>query len=106
MTNFFKTLCCSVVIVLVVSSCTVSKNFNPAKKYTPQQLQRDYSLFRNILEEVHPGLYWYTPKDSMDYYFRIGEEKLKDSLTELGFRNVLSYVLEKIKCGHTTVKPS
>jgi hypothetical protein len=31
---------------------------------------------------------------------------LQDSLTETGFRTVLSYVLSKIRCGHTTVRSS
>jgi hypothetical protein len=63
-------------------------------------------LFRNILEESHPSLYWYTPKDSIDFFFEKGAAKLKDSLTEIKFRNILSYVLSQIHCGHTTVRAS
>lgn len=92
-------------LLFLLSSCAVSK-FNPNKKYAPEQLKSDYSLFRKILEKEHPGLYWYTSVDSMNYYFDKGEKMLKDSLTETGFRTVLSYVLAKIKCGHTTVRPS
>src|SRR5690606_39414174 len=44
--------------------------FSPAKKYSVDQLKKDYSIYRNVLEEAHPGLYWYTSKDSMDYYFK------------------------------------
>ena len=94
-------------ILLFITSCTVSKNsYQPGKKFSPEQLHEDYELFQNILEESHPGLYWYTPKDSVDYYFRIGESKLKDSLPEYKFRNVLSFVLAQIRCGHTTVRAS
>jgi hypothetical protein len=42
----------------------------------------------------------------MNYYFEKGESMLQDSLTETGFRTVLSYVLAKIGCGHTTVRAS
>lgn len=88
-------------------SCGVGKNsFSPAKKYSPQQLQKDYDEYRGTLEAHHPGLYWYTPKDSMDYYFELGRKQLTDSLTEPQFRKVLSYVTAKINCGHTTVRPS
>src|SRR5579875_2157586 len=93
-------------LIIFLSSCAVGKNYNPSEKYSPQQLQEDYHLFRNILEESHPSLYWYTPKDSVDYYFEIGESKLKDSLTETKFRYVLSYVLAQIHCGHTSVQAS
>jgi Peptidase family S41 len=95
-----------VFVLAIMASCSVSKNYNPARKYAPEELQEDYHLFRNILEESHPSLYWYTPKDSVDYYFEAGAEKLKDSMAEYKFRYVLSYVLAKIRCGHTTVRAS
>jgi len=96
--------------LVVLCSCTVSKNavhkYTPSKKYAPEALKADYHLFRNILEESHPSLYWYTPKDSVDYYFNWGEKQLNDSMPEYQFRATLSYVLAKIKCGHTSVRPS
>lgn len=93
-------------LLLLATSCAVSKKYNPAKKYSPRELQEDYALFRNILEESHPSLYWYTPKDSIDYYFEVGASKLKDSLPEYKFRNVLTYVAAKLRCGHTSIRAS
>lgn len=91
----------------VLAGCSAGKSsFSPAKKYAPEQLQRDYGIFESVLEKHHPSIYWYTPKDSMDTYFREGRERLKDSLTEPAFRKVLSYVAAKINCGHTTVRSS
>ena len=101
-----KHLCAYVLIVIAAAGCTASRNYSPARKFSPQQLQSDYALFRKILEEDHPSLYWYTPKDSVDYYFNLGAAQLHDSLPEYKFRNILSYTLAKIKCGHTTVRPS
>ena len=69
-------------------------------------MQKDYHVFRHTLEEAHPGLYWYTPKDSMDFYFDWGYQQLSDSLTEPQFRQVLTYVAAKINCGHTTIRAS
>lgn len=63
-------------------------------------------MFRNILEESHPSLYWYTPKDSMDYYFDQGYARLTDSMTEPEFRTLLAYVISKVNCGHTTTRYS
>src|SRR5688500_12766494 len=101
-----KFLSIPIFLLIFSMSCVVTKKFDPHKKYGPDQLKSDYTLFRNILEKEHPGLYWYTPADSMNYYFDKGERMLYDSLTETGFRTVLSYVLSKIKCGHTAVRPS
>jgi hypothetical protein len=92
---------------VIVTGCgTLTSSFNPNKKYTPQQLEKDYTVFQNVLEESHPGLYWYTSKDSMDHYFEWGKQQIKDSLTEPQFKQVLSYVLSKIDCGHTTIRSS
>jgi Peptidase family S41 len=95
------------VISGVCFSCNTSKDvFNPDKKFPPAQLKQDYGLFRNILEESHPGLYWYTTKDSLDNYFNKGYGEIHDSMTETQFRVLLSYVITKINCGHTSVRGS
>ncbi|ULQ55619.1 S41 family peptidase [Flavihumibacter rivuli] len=92
--------------VLLASCSSTRSAFDPGRKYAPEKLKKDYALFRNILEESHPGLYWYTPKDSMDVYFDQGYALLKDSMTEPAFRSVLSYVLAKVRCGHTSTRYS
>ncbi|PZR29528.1 MAG: peptidase S41 [Citrobacter freundii] len=94
-------------ILIVLTGCGVAKSsFSPNRKYSPEALQKDYSIYRQTLEEAHPGLYWYTSKDSMDYYFEKGRQQLNDSLSEPDFRKVLAYVTAKINCGHTSVRPS
>jgi hypothetical protein len=97
-------LCLS--IILAVSCSSSRKTYNPQYKYPPAELQADYSLFRHILESSHPSIYWYTTKDSMDYFFEQGFQTLHDSLTEIQFRDVLAYVISKLDCGHTSVKGS
>jgi len=94
-----------IIFLFLLSSCAVSKRQVP-KKYPKATLQTEYTLFQHILESTHPGIYWYTPKDSMDAYFKWGASQLKDSMTEPQYRTVLSYVISKIGCGHTSVRPS
>ncbi len=96
-------LCCTVLL----TACGVSKSsFSPTHKYAPEQLQRDYDLYRDILEHHHPSLYWYTTKDSLNYYFDYGRQQLTDSMTEPQFRKLLNFVTAKINCGHTSVRSS
>lgn len=103
MKNFLKVILFSAGLV----SCGVNKSsFSPGKKYSLQQVEKDYSIYQQVLENHHPGLYWYTPKDSMDYYFSKGKQQLKDSMTEPEFRKVLSNVTAKVSCGHTTIRTS
>jgi hypothetical protein len=95
------------VIICLCTSCSVAKSsFNPSKKYSPAELQKDYAVFRGALEETHPGIYWYTPKEVMDEHFEWGEARLKDSMNEDEFKKTLSYVIAKINCGHTVVRNS
>lgn len=94
-------------LIILFASCSVSRSsFSPAKKYSPAQLDKDYSIFRGAMEESHPGIYWYTPKSEMDKYFDWGKEQIKDSLNEEQFRKVLNYVTSKINCGHTVTRAS
>jgi len=96
-------LCLSVVI----GSCGTSKQaFSPDRKYAPAVLRNDYQLFRHILEEMHPSLYWYTSRDSMNFYFDKGFAGIRDSMTEPQFRTLLSYVIAKVDCGHTSIRSS
>lgn len=99
--------CLITLVAFTWLSCASSKKaLPPNRKYPSTELQRDYTIFRNILEESHPSLYWFTSKDSMDYYFHWGYQQLNDSMTERDFRMVLTYVIAKIRCGHTSVRPS
>jgi hypothetical protein len=94
-------------IPAVLYSCATTKNFNPNKKYSPQELQQDFSLLRNILEKKHPSLYWYTPKDSMNMYFDKYYNNIKDSMTEQQFGwKIIAPLTDKIHCGHTSFNRS
>ena len=94
-------------LTFILCSCSVSKtNYSPRKKYSPAQLEKDYSIFRGSFEESHPGVYWYTSKEEMNKYFDWGEQQIKDSMNEADFRTVLSYVIAKVNCGHTVARGS
>lgn len=95
------------ILLPLLFSCSVSKNYNPNKKYSKEQLQEDYTLLRNILETKHPALYWYTSEDSMNYYFDQGYKAISDSMTELQFGwKILAPITSTIHCGHTSFSMS
>jgi hypothetical protein len=94
------------VVVLIAGCGTGRSSFTSTRKYSPRELQKDFAVYQTVLEESHPGLYWYTSKDSMDHYFRNGLAQLRDSMTEPEFRKLLTYVTAKVNCGHTSIRPS
>lgn len=79
-------------------------SFSPERKFAPEKLQKDFNVLRNIYEKSHPGIYWYTPKDSMDHYFNEGYAALKDSMTEPQFKTILSQTIQHLECGHSSTK--
>jgi hypothetical protein len=91
-------------LLILFASCSSTKNsYNPNKKFSSEVLKEDYTLLRNTLEKKHPSLYWYTPKDSMNFYFDSLYHSIKDSMTELQFGwNILAPLTNKIHCGHTS----
>lgn len=95
-------------LIILFTSCGVGRNtsFSPHRKFSPEQMRNDFSILRTIYEKSHPGIYWYTSKDSMDYFFNKGFESLNDSMTEPQFKNILSTTIQHIECGHSSTKYS
>jgi hypothetical protein len=95
-------------IFFLLSSCSVTKhrNYNPAAKIPAAKLKEDLALLKKILEADHPSLYWYTSKDSVDFYFNKTIQSINDSLTENQFKAKVAWFVSNIKCGHTSVRSS
>lgn len=93
--------------LIIFSGCASSlKGFEPHKKFSPEQLQEDFRIAWITYQQKHPGKYWYNPKDTVDHYFLEAYSSLCDSMTEQAFLNTLSSAIEKIKCGHSSVRSS
>jgi hypothetical protein len=89
--------------ILLLCSCSNKILPSGPQKYPPDQLREDYGLLRDVLEKFHPSLYWYTPKDSMDYFFNEYKKAITDSMTEQAFGfKILGPLTTKIRCGHTS----
>ena len=94
-------------IILCYSCASSYKTYQADKKFSRGALQQDYTLLRNILEQKHPAIYWYTPKQQMDFYFDSLYNNIADSMTELQFGwQVIAPLTQKIHCGHTTFSMS
>lgn len=102
-------LCVLGMVLLLGTACSRSASSIAAsrteivKKYSPAQLKEDFDLMRNIMEKIHPSLYWYTPKDSMDLIFNVYRSAIKDSMTQQQFGfSILAPVTTAVRCGHTS----
>ena len=67
------------------------------------QLKKDFQLFRSIMEQAHGGLYLHTPKEEFDRLFETTERSLTKPLKVREFNMLLSPLVDKIHCGHTSI---
>ncbi|MFN5135731.1 MAG: S41 family peptidase [Chitinophagaceae bacterium] len=95
-----------VFFILFLSSCAVSNNFTPEKKYSPKQLKEDVQAMEQTLKRNHPSLYWYNSKETIDSSFARAYVIVKDSMNENAFKNLIAETIFPIRCGHTSVRHS
>ena len=74
-----------------------------SEKYSTSKLQQDFTVFRNVLEKAHPGLYTYTDKKEMDDCFDSVYNTISESIDLRAFHGKLSYIIDKIGCSHTNL---
>ena len=84
----------------------ISPTFAQHQTLSVDKLQKDFKVFRGILEEMHAGIYWYTSKADMDQTFERINHSLNQPMTEQVFFQKLAHVLAQIKCGHTWINTS
>jgi C-terminal processing protease CtpA/Prc len=98
---------CIIIFSGLLVSCAAGKPYSPAKKFPQEALQKDFIILKEILQKKHPGLYWYTSRDSMDMYFTKYYNAIKDSMTDQQFAwQIMAPLVDKIHCGHTSVGSS
>ncbi len=69
--------------------------------FSVAQLRADFALLQRALEEAHPGLYRYHPRDSVSHWFEATRQQLTRPMTELQFRRMIEPTVDRVGCGHT-----
>lgn len=96
-----------IILSCLFIGCAVSKPpYNPDRKFSPSELKEDFDVLWQTYQENHPSLYWYNSKGTIDYYFNLIYENLNDSLSSADFKKLLAFAIEKIKCGHSSIRNS
>lgn len=96
----------SSIVLCYQSLIPQDKTGNLGKTHTIDQLEQDFKIFRNALEEGHAGLYRYTPKKELDEHFESVEKELDRSMTEQEFYRMLAPLIAHIHDGHTSISLS
>lgn len=72
-------------------------------RYSVEDLKEDFNIFRISLEEMHPGLYTFICKDSLDFYFENTFSKLNHPMTKDEFFRLLTPLIVKLYDEHTSL---
>jgi hypothetical protein len=104
MTRSLSGLCIMVCCLLACRSARV--DFDPNKKYNPDQLREDLRIIQGVLETHHPGLYWYQSAAEWKDQLTHANGAIDQPLTEPEFRKVLRPLVSSVRCGHTSIRVS
>jgi hypothetical protein len=75
-------------------------------KYTPKQLQEDYSIFRKALETTYPSLYRFTDSSIMSKYLDDNFKSIDHPEPETEFYKLIATTCAKINDEHLIPHPS
>lgn len=80
-----------------------SQNFGDFPKIEKQKLLNDLELLYQGLDKFHTGMYWYTPKDSVDLAFQDVKNKINNDLNVLEFHKLIRPLVALSREGHTGI---
>ena len=90
-------------ILILITQNIYSQNFGEFPKIEKEKLQRDLDLLHQGLDKFHSGMYWYTPKDSVDFAFKIAKNKINSDLNVLEFHKIIAPLVALSKEDHTDI---
>ncbi len=99
----------SIILIFIIPLCSVlGQDENKAtsveeKRFTPVQLQEDFSLMREVFTTLHPALYEFTGKERFDRMLDSTSQRLNKEMDVVEFYKMLSPIISQIGCGHTAV---
>ncbi|ESU24782.1 hypothetical protein FEDK69T_03340 [Flavobacterium enshiense DK69] len=91
--------------VLTGCNSVRNKNLFSEKMISEKNLKADVDYSYKKLRKLHPKLYWYISKESLDYKFDSLKSTITKPMTSVEFYAKISPVIAAIKQGHTTIYP-
>ena len=95
----------TVTIIFIFTSIQFlsSQDFGDFPKIKKEKLLNDLDLFYQGLDKFHTGMYWYTPKDSVDYAFQKAKSKITSDLNILEFYKIIAPLVALSREDHTDI---
>ncbi|MFN8302735.1 MAG: S41 family peptidase [Saprospiraceae bacterium] len=90
-----------VIALLVPAALRAQKR----RVFTPEEVRADLDFLQAALYRGHPGVFKYTPRDSMDAFFQKLRDRLPaDSVTRNQAQLIIRLAVANVRDGHTSVE--
>jgi C-terminal processing protease CtpA/Prc len=83
---------------------TTDSSFDINKKFSITQLKYDLTVLKDSLEILHPALYRYTPKHSLDSIFRVAYKRINKPMLLSEFYGIVAPLISKVGDIHTAIE--
>ncbi|MBI1837856.1 MAG: S41 family peptidase [Flavobacteriia bacterium] len=80
-------------------------NYNPTKKFTVEELQEDFTVFRNKLENNLANLYLYNSVERINFIFDSLYQNIDKPMTDMEFYAYITQTISIVKDGHNYIYP-
>ncbi|RZN80632.1 MAG: peptidase S41 [Winogradskyella sp.] len=92
---------------IVLSSCGSIETYNEAvtKMHPVEDLQEDVDMVYKQLKRLHPRLYQFTPKETLDFKFDSLKTSIVEPMTSRTFHKELAKITKFIGQGHMSLSP-
>ena len=90
-------------ILILLTQNIYSQNFGEFPKIEKEKLQRDLDLLHQGLDKFHSGMYWYTPKDSVDIAFQDAKNQINTDLNVFEFHKIIAPLVALSREDHTDI---
>lgn len=73
------------------------------ENHSAEELRNDLRILHEALDKFHTGMYWYTPKDSVDQAFEKANELITNNLSTLEFFRIMAPLVALSREDHTDI---
>ncbi|WP_081804605.1 S41 family peptidase [Dokdonia sp. PRO95] len=93
------------VLTIILASVQIlsGQDFGDFPKIKKDKLLNDLELLYQGLDKFHTGMYWYTPKDSVDFAFEMAKSKITTDLNVLEFHKIIAPLVALSREDHTNI---
>lgn len=92
-------------LIVLLASCSSVKKYNRqiSTLHSPEEVCNDIDFAYHKLQRLHPDLYWYISKDSLDQKINTLKASIQQPISSIELYKQFAPVIASIRQGHTAI---